>query len=102
MNLYKEAQEIAREALNEAGGDFDTAREFITETCDGHAISIYYGQAIEFCAAHDTSDGEAWLEDCGGIAQPGDDFGTIACRIAFATLLCACHEALNELESEEA
>lgn len=102
MNLYKEAQEIAREALTESAGDFDAARDFIHESCDGHAVSIYYGQAIEFCATHDTSDGEAWLEDCGGIAQKGDTFGAIACRIAFATLLCACHEALNELESEEA
>ena len=103
MNLHKEAQEIAREALTEAGGDFDAALDFIHESCDGHAISIYYGQAIEFCATHDTSEGEAWLEDSGGIAaEAGCTFGAIACRIAFATLLRACEEALDQLESEEA
>jgi len=51
-----------------------------------------------------TDAGEEWLEDCGGIAQPGDSFGQIACRIAFATLLCAAEEALSEIveESEDA
>ena len=99
-NLHKEAREMAQEALDESDGDFEAAREYLHESCDGHALSIYHGQAIEFCAKHDTSEGEDWLEGAGGIAQPGDTFGQIACRIAFATLLCACEEALNELESE--
>jgi len=100
MNLYKEAREIAEEALKEADGCFDTAHDYIHETCDGHAISIYYGKAIDFCATNDTSEGEAWLEDCGGIAQEGDSFGNIACRIAFATLLVAAQDELIELQSE--
>lgn len=99
-NLYNEAREIAQEALTESNGDFDEAREFIHETCDGHEIAIYYHKAIQFCADNDTSDGEQWLEDCGGIAQPGDSFGQIVCRIAFATLLCAAEEALAELREE--
>ena len=99
-NLHQEARDMAQEALDESGGDFEAAREYLHQTCDGHALAIYHGRAIEFCARHDTSAGEDWLEDCGGIAQPGDDFGRIACRIAFATLLCACEEALSELESE--
>lgn len=103
MNLHKEAQEIAREALSESNGDFDAAVDFIYESCDGHAVSIYYGRAIDFCATHDTSEGEAYLEDyCGGIAQEGDTFGAIACRIAFATLLVAAQEALAEMEQENA
>jgi len=102
MNLYKEAQEIATEALRESNGDYEAARDFIHQTCDGHAVSIYYGRAIELCATHDTSEGERWLEDCGGIAQEGDTFGAIACRIAFATLLCAAEQALAELEPEDA
>jgi hypothetical protein len=61
-----------------------------------------YHKAIQFCADQDTRDGEAWLEDCGGIAQPGDSFGQIACRIAFATLLCAAEDALQELRQESA
>ncbi len=102
MNLYKEAAEIAAEALRESAGDYEAARDFIHESCNGHAVNIYYGRAIEFCATHDTSEGEQWLEDCGGIAQEGDTFGAIACRIAFATLLCAAEQALAELESETA
>jgi len=102
MNLHKEAAEIAAEALRESAGDFEAARDFIHESCDGHEIAIYYGKAIEFCATHDTSEGEQWLEDCGGIAHEGDTFGDIACRIAFATLLCAARQALAKLESEDA
>jgi hypothetical protein len=100
MNLYNEAREIAAEALRESEGDFDAARDFIRETCDGHQVAIYHHKGIQFCADHDTSDGEQWLEDCGGIAQPGDTFGQIACRIAFATLLVASESALSELEDE--
>ena len=100
MNLHLEALAIAKEALEESAGDFDAARDFIHQTCDGHEVAIYYHRAIKFCADQDTSAGEDWLEDCGGIAQPGDSFGQIACRIAFATLLCAAEEALADLESE--
>lgn len=102
MNLYTEARAIAREALTECEGDFDAARDFISESCDGHEVAIYYHKGIQFCADQDTSEGESFLEDCGGIAQPGDSFGAIACRIAFATLYCAACEALSEMESEDA
>jgi len=44
--------------------------------------------------------GEEWLEDCRGISQEGDSFGTIACRIAFATLYVAAQDALCELQDE--
>ena len=97
MNLYTEAKAIALEAWNESKFDLDDAMEFAHQSCDGHGVSIYYGRAIEFCATHDTSDGEDWLEDCGGIVQAGDTFGSIACRIAFATLLLATQEALQEI-----
>ena len=100
MNLHNEAREIAAEALRESNGDFDAARDFIHQTCDGHEVAIYYHKGIQFCADHDTSDGEEWLEDCGGIAQPGDTFGQIACRIAFATLLVRAEQALQELQDE--
>jgi hypothetical protein len=104
MNLYQEARALAQEAWDESARDIDTARDHLHQSCDGHEVAIYYHKAIQFCAAQDTSAGEDWLEDCGGIAQPGDSFGTIACRIAFATLLCAAEEALSEIaeEAEEA
>jgi len=100
FNLYKEAKEIAEEALLESDGDYDEAREFIHQSCDGHEIAIYYGKAIDFCSTQNTDEGEAWLEDIGGIVQAGDTFGAIACRIAFATLLVASEEALAEIEHE--
>lgn len=102
MHLATEARAIATQALEEANGDHDLARDYIHQICDGHSVSIYYGQAIQFCAEQDTSDGEAWLEECGGIAQPGDSFGSIACRIAFATLLVAAERALYELQEDAA
>ena len=100
MNLYKFARELAQEAWDNAGGDIDSARDSLHESCDGYEISIYYHKAIQFCADNNTSAGEEWLEDCGGIAQPGDSFGAIACRIAFATLYCAASEALEEIATE--
>ena len=100
MNLYTEAMDIAKEALENAEGCFDTAYDYIHQTCDGHEVSIYYHKAIQFCADQNTSRGEEWLDDCGGISQEGDDFGTIACRIAYATLLVAAQDALYELQDE--
>ena len=100
MNLYKEARAIAQEAWDESGHDEDAARDFLHQSCDGHEVAIYYGKAIDFCATQDTDEGESYLDSIGGIAQPGDSFGAIACRIAFATLLCAAESALAEIVEE--
>jgi hypothetical protein len=100
FNLYKESREIAQEAWEESNGDIDDAVDFIHQTCDSHEIVIYYHKAIQFCAECDTSDSESYLEDCGGIAQEGDSFGQIACRIGFATLLCASMSCLEEIIAE--
>jgi len=100
IHLYTEAKLIAKEALEESDGCFYTARDYIHESCDGHEVAIYYHKAIQFCAGQNTNEGESYLEECGGIAQEGDTFGAIACRIAYATLYCAACEALDELERE--
>jgi hypothetical protein len=100
MNLYAEAKSIAIEAWAESACDYDDAMEFIHQSCVDHEVSIYYHKGIQACANWDTSDGEAFLEDIGGIAREGDSFETIACRIAFATLYCAACEALNDLQEE--
>ena len=100
MHIYTEAKTIALEAWNESNFDIDAAMEFVHQSCDGHEIAIYSGKAIEFCATQDTSDGEQWLEDCGSITQSGDTFGSIACRIAFATLLVATQESLQEIADQ--
>ena len=97
MHLYTEAKALALEAFTEAEGDLDSAQDLLHQFCDGHEVVIYYHKAIKFCADQDTSDGEQWLEDCGGIVQAGDTFGAIACRIAFATLYCAAQDVLHEL-----
>ena len=100
MNLYTEAKSIAQEAWDETG-NLEDALFLAQEVVDNHAISIYYGKAIDFCATHDTSRGEEYLDDCGGIAQDGDTFGAIACRIAYATLLVAVEDCLFEIEQEQ-
>jgi hypothetical protein len=102
MHLYTEAHDLALEAFNASAGDLDAAHGFLHQCCDGHEISIYYHKAITFCAEQNTAAGERWLEDCCGIVQPGDTFGSIACRIAFATLLCAAEEALTEIANKHA
>jgi hypothetical protein len=100
MHLYTEANAIAQEAWEESEFDQDDAQDFIHESCDGHEIVIYHHKAIQFCANVDTSEGESYLEDCGGIAQDGDSFGQIACRIAYATLLCESLSRLEEIIAE--
>lgn len=102
MNLTKEAETLALEALNESQEYGGSAEDMLFQACDCHEVAIYYHKAIQFCADQDTSDGEEWLECGGGIAQPGDSFGAIACRIAFATLYCAALEALSKIELEDA
>jgi hypothetical protein len=99
-NLYTESLEIAKQVLEDSQGDFSDAQDLLLELCDSHEISIYFGKAIQFCADVNTSGGEAYLEDCGGIVQRGDSFSQIACRVAWATLYCAAQERLSELEQE--
>jgi len=96
MGLFTEAEEMAIEAWEQTG-DRDDAMDFLHQSCDSHEAAIYYYKGIIFCADNDTSDGEQYLEDCGGISQPGDSFGQIACRIAFATLLVAAQYELDQL-----
>jgi len=69
-------------------------------------LPFIIARQLIFGANNNTDSGESYLEDCGGIAQAGDCFGQIACRIAFATLLCTCEDYLAEIaedheESEE-
>ena len=100
MHLYSEARHIAQEAWEESEGDYDTAIDYIHESCDGHQVAIYYGKAISFCAEQDTSEGEDFLEGCDSLVLPGQSFGQTACRIAFATLYCAAVDALNDIVKE--
>jgi len=102
MNLHHEAKEIARQAFEEAREYGQDATDMVHQICDSHEVAIFYHKAIQFCADQDTSAGEEFLEDSGSIAQFGDSFGQIACRIAFATLYMAAMEELSELESEYA
>ena len=96
MGLFTEAEEMAIEAWEQTG-DRDDAMDFLHQSCDSHEAAIYHYKGIIFCADNNTSDGEQYLEDCGGISQPGDSFGQIACRIAFATLLVAAQYELDQL-----
>ncbi len=98
-NLYREAKSLALDAWEETN-DRDEAMDYLHQSIDGHEAVIYYHKAIQFCADHNTSKGEEYLEDCGGISQEGDTFGQIACRIAFATLLVEAQEILEEIAEE--
>lgn len=100
-DLTKEAESLAKEIWWECEGDMDVAQDLIHSYADGHEIAIYYGKAIHVCSVVNTDNGEEFLEECGGISQPGDTFGAIACRIAFAELYCRIQAALHEIEKEE-
>lgn len=106
---YDEAHAIAKEIIDEILSETpdcstdditDIAEPYASERCDSHPVSIYYGRAIDFCATNDTSEGEQFLEDTGGISQTGDTFGAIACRVAFATLYCETINQINQMVSE--
>lgn len=106
-SLHSVANMVAEDAFNasldacegdhHAGDRRDEAFDHLHQSCDGLDLVIYHHKAIACCAAWDTSEGEAWLEDAGGIAQPGDTFGAIASRITYATILCAAQDRLNEI-----
>ena len=98
MNVYKETRELAQQALKEASGDMDKAQDLLNQMIDGHEVCIYYGKAIQFCADHDTSAGETYLDDCGSFYEKGDTFGKIACRVAYATLWDCALTHLYEME----
>jgi hypothetical protein len=100
MHLYTECKAIVLEAIEQVGHDDYAVLEFSQESCEGHEVAIYCGKAFEFCATQDTNDGEQYLEDCGGIVQEGDTFGSVACRIAFATLFVTCERIYNEILEE--
>ena len=100
MHLYTEAKSIAQEAWEESEYDLDAAMDYVHQSCDGHEVAIWYHKGIQFCADQDTSDGEDYLEDCDSLVQPGDTFGQIACRIAYATLLVRSQEALQEIADQ--
>ena len=101
MDLYKEAQDIAREALENAEGCFDTAYDYLHETVDGHQVAFYYGQAIQFCSENDTSDDEQLARRfVAAIAQEGAVCQQIACRVAYRSLLCRSQDALQEFQEE--
>ena len=100
MHLYSEVKTLALEAWNESSHDIDDAMDYLHESCEGHEVAIYYHKAIAFCTAQDTSDGEDYLEDCGNLVQIGDTFGSIACRVAYATLLVKAETELYYIAQE--
>ncbi len=52
-------------------------------------------------AANDTTCGEDYLDDIGGISQKGDTFGAIACRLAYACLVTSALACLEGIIDEE-
>ena len=52
----------------------DAAQDFIHQSCDSYEVADLLSLDEGNPTDHDTSDGEEFLEDCGGIAQEGDSF----------------------------
>jgi hypothetical protein len=93
--IREKAKEIAADALLEATEYGSDPHDLMHEICDGHEWVIYTYKAIKLCAECDTSDGEQYLEDLG--IDQFDSFADHATKLAFATLLGACHSAYAEL-----
>ena len=93
--LNEEADELAREIFEEYRlnnpDDFDPEhwlsdmQERAHECADGHSWVIYTHKAVLLCANCDTTLGEEFLDDCGGV-EVGDTFGGIATKIAYGEL----------------
>jgi hypothetical protein len=66
---------------------------------------IYTYRAIQLCSDCDTTRGEEFLDDIGGV-EKGDTFGGIASKIAYGEIRRRVEEELDELvdayEPEEA
>jgi hypothetical protein len=105
------AAEIFEEFKRDHGADFDPEdyrddmNDRAHETADGHAWVIYTYRAIQLCSDCDTTRGEEFLDDIGGV-EKGDTFGGIACKIAYGEIRRRVEEELDEIinayEPEEA
>jgi len=87
--LEQEAKEIITQGIIEEKEYGVPALEYAQQACDGHQWVIYTYKAILLCAECDTSAGEEYLEDFG---KEFSSFGEHATKLAYATLLNACHE----------
>jgi hypothetical protein len=107
--LWKECKALAAEIFDEFkrehGADFDPEewREEMMdrahETADGHAWVIYTHRAIQLCSECDTTRGEEFLDDIGGV-EKGDTFGGIATKIAYGEMRRRIEEELEDLVDE--
>lgn len=100
--LQKEAESIAKDAIEECGNDLDAIQEHIWQTVDGHQWVIYYYQAIQLCANCNTDEGAQFVEDLG---METGSFEVMATRIAFGELynraMQASQEAIDSLDDIE-
>ena len=99
------AKEIFDEARDAAGAEFDPedARDEMNEraweTADGHEWIIYTYKALKMCAECDTTHGQEFLDDCGGVAGC-ESFDSAVAQIAFGEMLRRIESALSDLIDE--
>lgn len=95
------AAEIFGELKDEHGADFnpenyrDEMDERAHQAADGHQWAIYTYRAIQLCSNCDTTHGEDFLDDIGGV-EKGDTFGGIASKIAYGEIR---HRIMEELDT---
>lgn len=98
---YTECESIAREAVQEANGDRDTAYDHLHQDVDGHRwiIYTYYHTQILTHSQHDN----AYFEDFGPLEA--ESFSDATLKMAYAAMLRDCTDyletALDEYEPPE-
>ncbi len=95
--ITEECKRIAKEALEESDGDFETARDYISDTIDGHEWVIYTHNAMKICTFCNTDEGEAFLEEI-GMPNPVTLAGIVSLSV-YGEMQSRANEALQYLEN---
>lgn len=95
-HLDELAESLANDIRDEVERYGGESSDLAWERADSSEHVIYYQKALELCANCRTDEGEAFLDDCGGI-PPGKSFSEIACMIAFGELYSRISSKLHEM-----
>ena len=96
FNLDAYATEIALDIFTDHCLDRDEAFDIAWQSVDGSEWVIYHHKAHEICAACNTDQGEASIEDMGGFPD-GSTYNSMATLIAYSEIMARVNEALTTL-----
>lgn len=96
FNLDAYATEIAVDIFAEHCLDRDEAFDIAWQSVDGSEWVIYHHKAHEICAACNTDQGEASIEDTGGFPD-GSTYNEMATLISYSEIMARVNEALITL-----